>query len=116
MIILTKVHVLSYQKMVSLKMTLVRISNSNIIMSIPKKYKKLGDLISIDGSFITAVLSMYWADYRQGAKKAKVHCGFNINCGIPSKVFLTEGNGGERPFEPTRTGRNFFAVYFAISE
>ena len=66
--------------------------------SLPKEYKKLGDLISIDGSLITAVLSMYWADYRQGAKKAKAHCGFNINCGIPSKVFLTEGNGGERPF------------------
>lgn len=30
--------------------------------------------------------------------KAKAHCGFNINCGIPSKVFLTKGNGGERPF------------------
>jgi hypothetical protein len=66
--------------------------------SLPKEHKKLGDLISIDGSLINAVLSMYWADYRQGAKKAKAHCGFNINCGIPSKVFLTKGNGGERPF------------------
>lgn len=66
--------------------------------SLPKEHKNLGDLISIDGSLITAVLSMHWAVYRQGAKKAKAHCGFNINCGIPSKVFLTEGNGGERPF------------------
>jgi hypothetical protein len=41
---------------------------------------------------------MYWADYRKGSKKAKAHCGFNINSGIPSKVFLTEGHGGERPF------------------
>jgi hypothetical protein len=35
---------------------------------------------------------------RECSKKAKAHCGFNINRGIPSKVFLTEGNGGERPF------------------
>jgi hypothetical protein len=65
---------------------------------LPKEYKGLGELVSIDGSLIDAVLSMYWADYRKGSKKAKAHCGFNINSGIPSKVFLTEGNGGERPF------------------
>jgi hypothetical protein len=65
---------------------------------LPKKHKALGDLISIDGSLIKAVLSMYWADYRKGAKKAKGHFGFNINSGIPSKVYLTTGNGGERPF------------------
>lgn len=41
---------------------------------------------------------MYWADYRKGSKKAKGHFGFNINSGIPSKVYLTAGNGGERPF------------------
>ena len=65
---------------------------------LPKEHKGLGELVSIDGSLIDAVLSMYWADYRKGSKKAKAHCGFNINSGIPSKVFLTEGNGGERPF------------------
>jgi len=65
---------------------------------LPKKYKELGELISIDGTLINAVLSMYWADYRKSSKKAKGHFGFNINAGIPSKVFLTEGNGGERPF------------------
>ena len=65
---------------------------------LPKEHKALGDLISIDGSLIEAVLSMYWADYRKGAKKAKGHFGFNINTGIPSKVYLTTGNGGERPF------------------
>jgi hypothetical protein len=64
----------------------------------PKEHKALGDLISIDGSLIEAVLSMYWADYRKEAKKAKGHFGFNINSGIPSKAFLTAGNGGERPF------------------
>ena len=65
---------------------------------LPKEHKELGNLVSIDGSLIDAVLSMYWADYRKGSKKAKAHCGFNINSGIPSKIFLTEGNGGERPF------------------
>lgn len=65
---------------------------------LPKEYQDLGELISIDGSLIDAVLSMYWADYRQGSKKAKGHFGFNINSGIPNKIFLTEGNGGERPF------------------
>lgn len=76
---------------------------------LPKEYAKLGDLISIDGSLIDAVLSMYWADYRKGSKKAKGHFGFNINQGIPTKIFLTEGNGAERPFvsqilSPGQTG------------
>ena len=65
---------------------------------LPKEHAQLGELVSIDGSLIDAVLSMYWADYRKGAKKAKAHCGFDINHGIPSKIFLTDGNGGERPF------------------
>lgn len=76
---------------------------------LPKEHAELGDLISIDGSLIDAVLSMYWADYRKGSKKAKGHFGFNINHGIPTKVYLTEGNGGERPFvsrilSPGQTG------------
>jgi hypothetical protein len=76
---------------------------------LPKEYAKSGDLVSIDGSLIDAVLSMYWADYRKGSKKAKGHFGFNINQGIPTKVFLTEGNGAERPFvslilSPGQTG------------
>jgi hypothetical protein len=65
---------------------------------LPKDHAQLGELVSIDGSLIDAVLSMYWADYRKGAKKAKAHCGFDINHGIPNKIFLTDGNGGERPF------------------
>lgn len=60
--------------------------------------KEIGDLVSIDGSLITAVLSMFWADYREGAKKAKTHCGFDINHGIPTQVYLTDGNEAERPF------------------
>jgi hypothetical protein len=65
---------------------------------LPKQHPELGDLVSIDGSLIDAVLSMYWADYRKGSKKAKVHLGFDLNRGIPRKIFLTEGKGAERPF------------------
>lgn len=65
---------------------------------LPSAHGKLGDLVAIDGSLIDAVLSMHWADYRNGAKKAKVHIGFDINHGVPSKIFLTEGKGDERPF------------------
>jgi hypothetical protein len=65
---------------------------------LPKGHAELGDLTLIDGSLIDAVLSMYWADYRDGAKKAKVHVGFDLNHGIPKKLFLTDGKGDERPF------------------
>ncbi len=65
---------------------------------LPSQYSDLGDLVAIDGSLIDAVLSMYWADYRKGAKKAKGHFGFDVNRKIPMKVYLTEGNGAERPF------------------
>ena len=76
---------------------------------LPNEYAKLGELISIDGSLIDAVFSMYWADYRNGSKKAKAHFGFDINCSIPSKIFLTDGKGDERPFvsqilSPGQTG------------
>lgn len=65
---------------------------------LPCEHKELGDLISVDGSFIQAVLSMTWADYRDGSKKAKVHVGFDINRSIPTKIFLTDGKADERPF------------------
>jgi len=76
---------------------------------LPKKYTHLGELISIDGSLIDAVLSMGWADYRNKSKKARLHLGFNVNQGIPQKLFLTDGKGAERPFvhqilEPGQTG------------
>ncbi len=41
---------------------------------------------------------MEWADYRSGSKKAKAHVGFDINRGIPRKIFLSDGKEGERPF------------------
>ena len=66
--------------------------------TLPNEYAHLGDLVSIDGSLIDAVLSMNWADYRNGSKKAKVHLGFNVNNSIPQKIFLTDGKGDERPF------------------
>ena len=65
---------------------------------LPCEYKELGNLVSVDGSFIQAVLSMAWADYRDGSKKAKVHVGFDINRSIPTKIFLTDGKADERPF------------------
>ena len=76
---------------------------------LPNEYRDLGDLTLIDGSLIDATLSMYWADYRDGAKKAKVHLGFNLNQSIPKKIFLTDGKGDERPFvsqiiSPGQTG------------
>lgn len=65
---------------------------------LPKQYNELGDLVSIDGSLIDSVLSMDWADYRKQSKKAKLHLGFNVNQGIPQKLFLTNGKADERPF------------------
>jgi len=77
--------------------------------TLPKEHAAWGDLVAIDGSLIDAVLSMAWADYRQGAKKAKVHVGFDLNHSIPAKIFLTDGKGDERPFvnqilSPGQTG------------
>jgi hypothetical protein len=79
---------------------------SNIL---PNQYAELGELAAIDGSLIDAVLSMSWADYRKGSKKAKIHLGFNLNKAIPGKIFFTAGNGAERPFvskilSPGQTG------------
>ena len=54
-------------------------------------------MVAVDGSLIDATLSMDWADYRDGAKKAKVHLGFDIGRGIPQKITLTAGKADERP-------------------
>jgi hypothetical protein len=66
--------------------------------TLPAEYAHLGNLVAIDGSLIDAVLSMEWADYRSGSKKAKAHVGFDINRGIPRKIYLSDGKEGERPF------------------
>lgn len=66
-------------------------------LSIAKDISALGDLVAVDGSLIEATMSMTWADYREGAKKAKVHLGFDIGRGIPQKITLTDGKGDERP-------------------
>lgn len=65
---------------------------------LPNCHKELGELVGIDGSLIDATMSMLWADYRKGSKKAKVHVGFDLNRAIPRKVHLTDGKGAERPF------------------
>lgn len=66
--------------------------------TLPARFAELGDLVAIDGSFIDSVLSMHWAEYQSNSRKAKLHLGFDLNHGIPRKLFLTEGNGSERPF------------------
>jgi len=79
------------------------------VNALPKQHDDLGDLIGIDGSLIDACLSMVWADYRKGSKKARVHLGFDLNRSIPRKIFLSDGKAGERPFvsmilSPGQTG------------
>lgn len=64
---------------------------------LPAQHLDLGDLVVVDGSLIDSVLSMHWADYRSNSNKAKLHLGFNLNHGIPSKLVLTEGKSAERP-------------------
>jgi len=65
---------------------------------LPDCHPDLGRLVAVDGSLIDATLSMEWADYRERAKKAKTHIGFDLNRGIPGKIFFTNGKGAERPF------------------
>ena len=69
---------------------------------LPDEYAHLGNLVSIDGSLIDAVLSMEWADYRSGSKKAKAHIGFDINRGIPRKIYLSDGKEGASARRPRR--------------
>ena len=82
---------------------------SQAYQTLPVQHAELGELIAIDGSLIDGVLSMTWADYRKGSKKAKSHLGFDINRSIPRKVYLTDGKTDERPFvskilNPGQTG------------
>lgn len=77
---------------------------------LPNLHPELGDLVAIDGSLITATLSMHWADYRKGSKKAKIHVGFDLNQAIPSKIFFTDGKGAERPFVSPIISRGQTAV------
>ena len=71
---------------------------TDALIRLPAQHDQLGSLIGIDGSLIDACLSMRWADYRKGVRKAKVHLGFDLNHSIPRKLFLTHGKGAERPF------------------
>ncbi len=71
---------------------------ADAVSRLPKEHDNLGDLIAIDGSLIDACLSMHWADYRKGARKAKVHLGFDLNRSIPGKISLSDGKVAERPF------------------
>lgn len=77
---------------------------------LPTQHVDLGDLVAIDGSFIDSVLSMDWAEYKTNSNKAKLHLGFDLNHGIPRKLFLTEGKGAERPFVSSIIGPGETAV------
>lgn len=65
---------------------------------LPKKCEDLGELIAIDGSYISAVLSMHWADFSDNLRKAKAHLAFDLNRSIPTAVVLTDGKVDERPY------------------
>ena len=77
---------------------LFEVLQSDARLRLPQCHSELGKLVAIDGSLIDSVLSMVWADYREGSKKAKVHMGFDVNRGIPKKFFLAEGKSEEGPF------------------
>ena len=90
---------------------------------LPTQHANLGNLVAIDGSFIDSVLSMHWAEYRSNSNKAKLHLGFDLNHGMPRKLFLTEGKGAERPFvssiiDPGQTAvldRGYRPIFFLIN-
>ncbi len=65
---------------------------------LPALHADLGNLVAVDGSLVDAVPTMEFADYRDGAKKAKAHLGFNLNQGIPERICLSAGKADERPF------------------
>ena len=69
--------------------------------TLPVMHERLGTIVAIDGSLIEATLTMEWADYRGGTKKAKAHVGFNLNQSIPSKIYLADGKSDERPYVST---------------
>ncbi len=63
---------INYRGLEQLKFVFNKLSceASNIL---PNQHPELGELIAFDGSLIDAALSMIWADYRKGSKKAKAH-------------------------------------------
>ena len=54
---------------------------------------------------------MHWADYRDGVKKAKARIGFDVNRGIPQKVYLTDGKADEWPFGSKIVSRGQTGIY-----
>ncbi len=76
---------------------------------LPNEHAEFGELIAIDGSYIDAVLSMYWADFSDLKRKAKAHLAFDVNRSIPTAIVLTDGKVDERPYvkqllSPGQTG------------
>ena len=48
--------------------------------------------------FMNAADELGIAVNQQCPVKANIHIGFDLNHGIPNKLFLTDGKGDERPF------------------
>jgi len=67
---------------------IIKTSKARSIDVLPAEHYELGDLVGIDGSLIDACLSMAWADYRKGSKKAKVHLGFDLTETFPENISL----------------------------
>jgi hypothetical protein len=63
---------------------------------LPQSHPEWGDLVVVDGSLITCCLTMEWADYRKGYKKAKAHLGFDPQRTIPRGLVLTHGKADEK--------------------
>jgi len=71
------------------------------VKHLPQEYAQLGDLVLISGSSIDGILSAYWADYPKDSKKPNVLLCFDLNRGIPNRIFLTDGIETERFFIET---------------
>ena len=52
-------------------------------------------LIAVDGTLIPALSKMTWALWKTDHKAIKAHTQFDLQKHIPTKITITEGNGGE---------------------
>lgn len=58
---------------------------------LPKAFPGLGDLVAVDPTFIPCSLSVEWADYQEGCKKAQAHFGYDPHRSLPGHFVLTDG-------------------------
>ncbi len=84
--------------------------SSKAIGDLPTEYSELGELVSVDGSFIDALYSMRWACYKTNSKKAKMHLGFDVNHKIPRQIVLTDGKADEKNYVADLVDKNQTAI------